>query len=83
MARRMDARTAGRIGPTAAKKVKRTIVLTPEASRRLDVHAVGLGLDVSAVVERLILDQLRRFQLHDRDRDRPTDLAGGPAAPAA
>jgi hypothetical protein len=47
-------------------KVKRTICLSVEASTRLDVHAVGLGLDVSAIVEQLVDRHLRRFVLQDR-----------------
>jgi hypothetical protein len=61
-------------GRPSARKVKRTIVLTREASRRLDVHAVGMGLDVSAVVEQLVEAHCRRFVL--------TDRGGGEAPPA-
>lgn len=62
-------------GGKRAKKVKRTICLSAEASRRLDVHALGLGLDVSQVVESYVLS-LTRFVLSDRGR-------GGVGAPEA
>lgn len=47
-------------------KVKCTINLTAEASQRLDIHATMMGLDRSALVERLISDHLRRFVVSDR-----------------
>jgi hypothetical protein len=65
MAGRKDGKTSSR---TRGSTVKRTISLTAEASHRLDVHAVGLGLDVSALVEQLVRAHCRRFVLHDRDR---------------
>lgn len=54
-------------GGKRSKKVKRTICLSVEASRRLDVHALGLGVDVSQVVESYVLS-LTRFVLSDRGR---------------
>lgn len=47
-------------------KVKATIRLSGEASRRLSVHATMMGLDRSALVERLIHLHLRRFVVADR-----------------
>lgn len=50
----------------AVTKVKSTIHLSVEASQRLDIHATMMGLDRSALVERLINDQLRRYIVSDR-----------------
>lgn len=50
----------------AIPKVKSTIHLTSEASIRLDIHATMMGLDRSALVEKLIHDHLRRFVVSDR-----------------
>lgn len=47
-------------------KVKSTIHLSVEASQRLDIHATMMGLDRSALVERLINDHLRRYVVSDR-----------------
>ena len=54
-------------------KVKSTIHLTVEASQRLDIHATMMGLDRSALVEKLINEHLRRYVVSDR---------GGPNASA-
>jgi hypothetical protein len=50
----------------AVSKVKSTIHLSVEASQRLDIHATMMGLDRSALVERLIGDHLRRWIVSDR-----------------
>jgi hypothetical protein len=50
----------------AAKKVKASIHLSVEASQRLDIHATMMGLDRSALVEKLINDSLRRWIVSDR-----------------
>lgn len=50
----------------AAQKCKRTFVLSAEASSRLNIHAVGLGLEVSKVVDQLVMENCRRFVLQDR-----------------
>ncbi len=50
----------------AAHKVKSTIHLSVEASQRLDIHATMMGLDRSALVEKLINDHLRRYVVSDR-----------------
>jgi hypothetical protein len=50
----------------AVTKVKSTIHLSLEASQRLDIHATMMGLDRSALVERLINEQLRRYVVSDR-----------------
>lgn len=52
----------------AASKVKSTVHLTVEASQRLDIHATMMGLDRSALVEKLINDHLRRWVVSDRGR---------------
>ena len=49
-----------------AKKVKSTVHLSVEASQRLDIHATMMGLDRSALVEKLIHDHLRRYVVSDR-----------------
>ena len=49
-----------------AKKVKSTIHLSVEASQRLDIHATMMGLDRSALVEKLINEHLRRYVVSDR-----------------
>lgn len=50
----------------AMSKAKCTIHLSVEASQRLDIHATMMGLDRSALVEKLINDHLRRFVVSDR-----------------
>lgn len=52
----------------SASKVKSTVHLTVEASQRLDIHATMMGLDRSALVEKLINDHLRRWVVSDRGR---------------
>jgi len=63
-------RPAARAGAAATRqavsKVKCTIHLTVEASQRLDIHATMMALDRSALVEKLINDQLRRYVVSDR-----------------
>ncbi len=60
-------RSAGKAAKTqSADKVKATIHLSLEASRRLSVHAAMLGLDRSTLVEQLICDNLKRFVVSDR-----------------
>jgi hypothetical protein len=51
---------------TDVKRVKSTIHLSAEASQRLTVHAAMMGLDRSALVERLIDEHLRRYVVSDR-----------------
>jgi hypothetical protein len=62
----------------AVTKVKSTIHLSVEASQRLDIHATMMGLDRSALVEKLINDHLRRYVVSDRGRTE--DAASGEAA---
>jgi hypothetical protein len=50
----------------AVTKVKSTVHLSVEASQRLDIHATMMGLDRSALVEKLINDHLRRYVVSDR-----------------
>lgn len=61
--RRAAAKAATR---QTATKVKATIHLSVEASQRLTVHAAMLGLDRSALMEKLIQEHLRRFVVSDR-----------------
>ncbi len=50
----------------AATKVKSTVHLSVEASQRLTVHAAMMGMDRSELVEKLIVDHLRRYVVSDR-----------------
>lgn len=50
----------------AAAKAKCTMHLSVEASQRLDIHATMMGMDRSALVEKLINDHLRRYVVSDR-----------------
>lgn len=60
-------RVAGKAADrSAVAKVKATIHLSVEASQRLDIHATMMGLDRSALVEKLIGDHLRRWVVSDR-----------------
>lgn len=63
--RRQAARAAGR---QAGGKVKCTIHLTLEGSQRLDIHATMMGLDRSALVEKLVNDHCRRWVVSDRGK---------------
>jgi len=54
----------------AASRVKCTILLSPEADIRLDVHAKMSGVDRSVLVEQLIREHLRRYVVQDRGQDR-------------
>jgi predicted transcriptional regulator len=65
------------LGRQAVPKVKSTIHLSVEASQRLDIHATMMGLDRSALVEKLISDHLRRYVVSDRGGDA---VASGEAA---
>ena len=62
---------------SAASKVKSTIHLSVEASQRLDIHCAMLGFDRSALVEKLINENLRRFVVSDRGG--PEGVASGEA----
>jgi hypothetical protein len=73
--KRAAAKTATRQTVT---KVKSTIHLSVEASQRLDIHATMMGLDRSALVEKLINDHLRRYVVSDRGG--PDDAASVEAA---
>lgn len=73
--RRVTAKPASR---PQTSKVKATIHLSVEASQRLDIHATMMGLDRSALVEKLINDHLRRYVVSDRGG--PDGMASGEAA---
>ena len=75
--KRSSAKAANR---PAASKVKCTIHLTVEASQRLDIHATMMGMDRSALVERLVNDNLRRYVVSDRGGPEADTEAGGEAA---
>lgn len=47
-------------------KLKTTIHLNVSASQKLTVHAAMMGIDRSALVEKLINDHLRRYVVSDR-----------------
>ena len=70
-------RTAGKTATRqTASKVKATIHLSVEASQRLTVHAAMLGLDRSALMEKLIQEHLRRFVVSDRGGAESAPQAG-------
>lgn len=64
--KRVAARAASGPGDTAVSRVKSTIHLSLEASQRLDVHCTMASMDRSAMVEKLINDNLRRYVVSDR-----------------
>jgi hypothetical protein len=59
-------RAAKTATPIEVSKEKVTLCLASDANLRLSIHAAALGMDRSALVERLIRDHLRRFILQDR-----------------
>jgi hypothetical protein len=68
-----DARTPRRrsVKPSArpaVERVKSTILLSVETSRRLTIFAAMTGADRSEVVAGLIEEHLRRFVVQDRAR---------------
>lgn len=75
--------------PKTPEKQKLTLYVSVEASRRLGVHATMTGTDRSALVDRLIQENLRRFIVSDRAKpddgvDRQESAAGASeTAPAA
>ena len=71
-AKRSAAKPAIRLGP---ERVKATVHLSREASIRLTVHAEMMGLDRSALVEKLIQDHLRRYVVSDRGGDSESPAA--------
>ncbi len=73
--KRSAAKPATRPG---AMKAKCTIHLSVEASQRLDIHATMMGLDRSALVEKLVNEHLRRYVVSDRGG--PDGSASGEAA---
>jgi hypothetical protein len=66
--KRNGARPARRLEVAPVTKVKSTIHLSAEASRRLDIHAAMTDSDRSALVEKLINEHLRRYVVQDRGR---------------
>jgi hypothetical protein len=72
-------RPAAKTAPVqGAAKVKTTIHLSVEASERLGVHAIKMGMDRSELVEWLISQHLRRYIVSDRGG--PDGAASGEAA---
>jgi predicted transcriptional regulator len=49
-----------------AGKIKATLHLSPEADKRLSIHATMMEMDRSELAEKLINDHLRRFVVSDR-----------------
>ena len=66
--KRQSGRASKPARPQDSSKVKSTFYLTPDAVKRLSVHAAMLSSDRSALVEQLIADGLRRFVVSDRAR---------------
>lgn len=64
--KRQAAKAGAAANRPASSKAKCTIHLSVEASQRLDIHATMMGLDRSALVERLIHENLRRYVVQDR-----------------
>jgi hypothetical protein len=59
-----------------ASKDKVTLCLSAAANLRLTIHAAALGMDRSALVEKLIGEHLRRFVLQDRgDRESTQEVS--------
>jgi hypothetical protein len=58
---------------TEGQKVKSTICLPLEVSRRLTVYAAMTGADRSEVVAQLIREHLRRFVVQDRAKSSGQD----------
>lgn len=73
--KRSTAKTGER---SSASKVKATIHLTVETSQRLDIHATMMGMDRSALVEKLINENLRRYVVSDRGGPDPSAGAEAP-----
>lgn len=71
-------RTAAR----SVRRVERKIALSPEADRRLMVHAACTGLRPSQVLEGLIAQHLRRWVASDRGEG-PADGRAGEGSEAA
>ncbi|HXS24468.1 MAG TPA: hypothetical protein VN719_09575 [Gemmatimonadales bacterium] len=69
-------------GEDAVKGPKRkvSLCLSEETYRRLAIHAVGTGRDMSAVAEELFTVNLRRYVLQDRG-GAPVVNTEGPANP--
>jgi hypothetical protein len=64
--KRQSSKTCRRNGADARKK---NLTLSAEAAERLDIHAAMTQESQSAIVERLILEGLKRFRVSDWDRD--------------
>jgi hypothetical protein len=59
----------------AVEKVKATLILPVETSRRLTIYAAMTDADRSEVVAMLIDEHLKRFVVQDRDRAKSADQA--------
>jgi ribbon-helix-helix CopG family protein len=55
-------------GGQGGGKVKATIHLSPDADKRLSVHATMMEMDRSELVEWLIVTYLKRYVVSDRER---------------
>ncbi len=56
------------VSEQTVKKTKSTIHLSREADQRLDIHCTMMGFDRSALVEKLINDNLKRYVVSDRGK---------------
>ena len=64
----------------AVNKVKCTLHLSIEASRKLDIHATMMSCDRSALIDKLIHEHLRRWVVSDRGGGDPHGDSGEAAA---
>jgi hypothetical protein len=54
--------------PSAGRPKKVSFYLSPEALKRIGIHATMMDTDRSAVVEQLVNEHLRRWVVSDRAR---------------
>jgi hypothetical protein len=71
-------RAAKRPGRSAPGRVKKTVILTAETARRLEVYAASLGLDQSDVVARSLEPMLQGFGWFTRGQSLAQTPAAGP-----
>ena len=61
--------------PQAVPKRPLTLKISDEAYRRLAVHAAYERVNLSAIVERLLLEHLKRYRVSDLASADPPDTA--------
>ncbi len=87
--KRAAGKAPDRPGALDASKVKLTHHLSLQASQRLAIHAEMTGMTRSDLVEKLIVDHLRRFVVSDRGgpadgaTSGPLGIVAGPARESA